>query len=330
MPAAVDSMFYVNEVPWHGLGHRFLEPPTDIDAAIIAAGLDWEVGRKRLACVDIDPETEAEILGHKVDHFATYRKDTGDVLGVVGKVYRPLQNRTAFASFQPFLDSGEATLETAGSLFGGKRVWVLAKLNRDNAVIVGEDEIAKFILLSHGHDGSLAIHYGLTPVRVVCANTEAMARSSKGSTLLKIRHTAAAPKTLEEVTSIINVADARFEATVEQYRYLASKVINTADLERYVRIVAGVAETDLEKPRIELSTRMRNKVARIVELTETGHGNDLPKVRGTWWAAYNGYTQHLATEAGRNPESRLNQLWFGNAANENVGALETALEMAAA
>jgi hypothetical protein len=82
-----------------------------------------------------------------------------------------LQNKDAFAWFQPFLDAREAALHTAGSLRQGSRIWVLAKLNRDPLVIAEGDEVEKFLLLSHGHDGSLAVRCGFTPVRVVCANT---------------------------------------------------------------------------------------------------------------------------------------------------------------
>lgn len=329
MSAAVETMFYVGDVPWHGLGHRFLEPPQTVEDALVAAGLDWEVDRKRLATVEVDPENGERSLGEEVSAYATYRKDSGAVLGIVGTVYRPLQNIDALRTFQPFLDSGEASFETAGSLFDGRRVWVLAKINRPNAVIVEGDEIAKFLLLSHGHDGSLAIHYGLTPVRVVCANTEAMARDSGGSSLLSIRHTQSAEKALKDVTAIINTADSRFDATVEQYRALARKGFSTAQLERYVRIVCGVEESKLDKPRSDLSTQMGRKLDRVIELTETGHGNGLPGVKGTWWAAYNGYTQFLSRESGRSDESRLNQVWFGSAASQSEEALEVAAAMAA-
>lgn len=42
MSANVESMFYVRETPWHGLGTRVMEVPDSRDA-LIAAGLDWNV-----------------------------------------------------------------------------------------------------------------------------------------------------------------------------------------------------------------------------------------------------------------------------------------------
>jgi hypothetical protein len=42
MSANVESMFYVRETPWHGLGTKVKEAPTSKDA-LIYAGLDWKV-----------------------------------------------------------------------------------------------------------------------------------------------------------------------------------------------------------------------------------------------------------------------------------------------
>ena len=42
MAANVESMFYVREKPWHGLGVRVQEAPSSADA-LIQAGLDWKV-----------------------------------------------------------------------------------------------------------------------------------------------------------------------------------------------------------------------------------------------------------------------------------------------
>jgi hypothetical protein len=63
-------------------------------------------------------------------------------------------------------------------------------------------------------------------------------------------------------------------------------------------------------------------------LFQVGHGQDLPGVRNTYWALYNGVTQYLSYEAGRTQDSRMDSLWFGNAKTKNESALEYALEMA--
>ena len=42
MSACVETMFYVREKPWHGLGVQVMDAPTSYDALILA-GLDWQV-----------------------------------------------------------------------------------------------------------------------------------------------------------------------------------------------------------------------------------------------------------------------------------------------
>ena len=223
------------------------------------------------------------------------------------------------------IDSGDMRLHTAGSLRGGERVWVLCQLGLENTEIVPNDEIAKFALLSNGHDGKLAVHFGFTPIRVVCANTEAMARSSKASKLIRIRHHRFVKNNVEKLRDIMNLADQEFEATAEQYRFLASKQINAADLHKYVKIVLDVHQQEED----ELSTRTKNIIGKVEEFFLLGKGNDMPGVNGTYWAAYNGVTEYLNYEKGRTNENRMDSLWFGQNGNLSQKALDTAVALAA-
>jgi len=52
MPANLESMFYVREVPWHGLGIR-VEEALDSKEALTAAGLDWLVEQKPIYTADL-------------------------------------------------------------------------------------------------------------------------------------------------------------------------------------------------------------------------------------------------------------------------------------
>jgi phage/plasmid-like protein (TIGR03299 family) len=313
MAHAVEQMMFVGETPWHGLGNKLDEAPT-ISEAITAAGLDWEVGLKDLFTQD----------GVPVPARATYRKSDESILGVVGPRYTPLQNSDAFDWFQPFLDANECQLHTAGSLHSGQKVWVLAQLNRDNSEIVRGDEVSKFILLSNSHDGTTAIRVGYTPIRVVCANTMAMAHSKgSGSQLIRIRHTRSSQKNLEQVRDIMDNINVQFEATAEQFRFLASKNFNQGDIRRYVKVMLGIEGT----PDEDVKTRTRNIMDEILTLVE-GPKQSATGVRGTWWAAYNGYNEYLNYNKGRTTDNRLDSLWFGQNANDNSKALTTALEFA--
>lgn len=315
MPHEVETMAFAGATPWHGLGTALAEEDTtNWEVACAKAGLDWDVETVPLVTADKQ---------EPVTHVAVRRSSDNRVLGVVGARYVPVQNEEAFKWFQPFLEAGEATLHTAGSLRSGSRVWVLAKLDRDPIEIVPGDEIEKFLLLSHSHDGSLAVRCGFTPIRVVCANTLAMAQGSDASKLIRVRHTGDVLGNLSAIREVMNLADQEFQATADQYRLLARKQIHESDLRRYVKRVLRVEDDT------DLSGRTRNIVERIVGLAEAGRGNDLASVRGTYWAAFNGLTEWTSHERGRSAGSRLDSLWYGDSAGLNKHALEVALDMAA-
>ena len=131
---------------------------------------------------------------------------------------------------------------------------------------------------------------------------------------------------MDDIREIINTANADFEATAEQYRFLASKQIKTSDLEQYVKVVLGKGNVD----RDDLSTRTKNQMLKIIELFDEGKGNSNPAIAGSYWAAYNGVTEWLSYERGNNNDNRMSSLWFGQNANVNRTAFDSAMAMAAA
>lgn len=314
MPAYFDSGFLVGKPAWHGLGTVLNAPPT-IEDGIKLAGLDWEC----------ELQESATVAGLKMQTRAVVRKTDSKILGEVGSDYAILQNIKAFEFFQPFIDAKTAELHTAGSLHGGEVVWVLAKLTAKNSVIRPDDEIGKFAMLSNGHNGKLSVRVGFTPIRIVCANTLAMAHADAASKLIRIRHRGNVEKNVADVREIMDLANEQFETTAEIYAGLAKrKNINSADLKKYVRVVLGQDET----PDEDLSTRMKNIIENIIRRFEVGMGN-----KGeSWWDAYNAVTEYLNYEQGNNADNRLKSLWFGGGPNSgwnlNKFALEQAMEFA--
>lgn len=163
MAANVETMFSVREKPWHGLGTIVSEAP-DSQAALTLAGLDWTVIQKDILTVD----GSEPIRGFK----ANVRDSDGSVLGIVTDRYKVVQNTEAFAFTDALLGAG-VRYETAGSLQGGKRTWMLARLPQK--YIINGDEITPYMVFMNSHDGSGAIKVAMTPIRVVCQNTLNMA-----------------------------------------------------------------------------------------------------------------------------------------------------------
>jgi len=319
MPAMVEKMCHFGQMPWHGHSHP-LRGDENLEELVKVSGLDFTVETQPLYRKDADGNYIKYDLGK-----ASVRTDTNADLGCVGNQWTPLQNWDAFKVFEPMVESGLMAWHTAGSLRGGRRIWVLCELDLNPSVIVPGDEVRKFALLSNGHDGKLAVHFGFTPIRVVCANTEALARECKASKLIRVRHHSNVKENVEKLRDIMNTANQEFEATCNEYRTLASRQINASDLRKYVKIVFDCHNV----PDDAISTRKLNIIKKVEELFESGRGNTLPGVRGTWWAAYNGLTEYLNYESGRSVDTRLDSLWYGANSNLSRKALNQAVALAA-
>ena len=144
MSANVETMFSVRETPWHGLGRIVMDAPASREALELA-DLDWQVESR-----NIYSGTGAMIPGYR----ANVRSTDDAVLGVVSDRYRIVQNEEAFQFTDDLLGEG-VTYETAGSLQGGKKVWMLAKL--PEKYIIAGDEVTPYLVFFNSHDGSALI-----------------------------------------------------------------------------------------------------------------------------------------------------------------------------
>ena len=139
MSANVETMAYAGKVPWHGLGNQVGEDVT-IEQMELTAGLDWKVNKVPF----VNPVTGS----NSNDYFVLVRDSDGKELSPCGKSYVPVQNRQALEFFRKFTESGNMTLETAGSLDGGRRVFVLAKTT-SSIEHKGGDKVESYIFCYH-------------------------------------------------------------------------------------------------------------------------------------------------------------------------------------
>lgn len=300
-----ETGLFVSEPAWHGLGVLLNNAP-GVDEALKLAGLDWTVKLEDMFRGNGQAVT---------DHSVVVRSSDGAQLGVVGSDFTPVQNHEAFDWIRPIIDSGEATIEAAGSLRGGRRVWILAAVKNATVDIVKGDAIKSYVLFAHGHDGSLAVRAGFTTTRVVCQNTLSMALG--GDKLLKFKHTSRVHDQLAKARDAFDVQRSELQSAAELFRMLTTKKLSDKNLVRYVR------ETLHEGAGNDPGVKVRG-VDDIVRLAHEGRGAQ----PGTLWGGYNAVTEWATHERGRSADTRVNANWFGSGSQLIDRALQTAVTYA--
>jgi phage/plasmid-like protein (TIGR03299 family) len=306
-------MFSVRRVPWHGLGVVLDEYPKSIDEALDAAGLGWKVTHGDVLVVrapewadDFGTTHPAELIpapGFK----ANLREDTGEVLGIVSDEYEVVDNRDAFRFLDALIGS-ELHFETAGSLWGGRRVWVLARV--PEYVELGGDPSATFIYVANSHDGSMAVTAAVTPIRIVCANTlgAALRQAEHGASAqrtFRFRHTGNLQAKFAEARQVLGMTINYEKQFKELADRLASERISAGTLERRVLRHLWVIDDDLGRRARENRERTIENVLAIFRGRGTA-GDTTGNSPGTKWVGFNAIAEHL--DYGRRYTKRTNQV----------------------
>ncbi len=296
--------------PWHDLGTE-LDDPLTAGEAVGFAGLDYTVVRKPMAgFVDRDAATSV------ANRWVTTRTDTGEVLGIVGEGYEPVQNRDAFSFFDTLVADGTASYETAGIIGRGERMWILARL--PGFMSVNEnDHVNKYLLLSNSHNDFPSVRVKLTPVRVVCNNTLSAALQGAGE--IRVRQTADGPEKMKKALAVLALSNRLFGDLEIIFNRMALTKITDRQLQDYVNTLLPV-----DRAAVDGTAAVRTRDA-VLSLYETGQGADLS--RGTLWGAFNcvtEYTDHLMVAGG---SSRLESIWFGRGEELKIEAFRLAWRM---
>jgi phage/plasmid-like protein (TIGR03299 family) len=300
------------QTAWHGLG-QVVENAMTAEEAIKLANLDYHVAKSPILVGD----TGLEIP----EKFATYRADTKEPLGVVGKNYEIVQNTEAFGFFDSIIDKGEAIFETAGVLGVGEKIFVTAKLPED--FLVAGEPCHKYILLTNSHDGSSSIICGFTAIRVVCNNT--LQASLKGmQNKVSIRHKGNAREKLSEAYKVLKIASKYMIEIEESFNQMAKVNISDDGLKKYIEHVM--------KPEIkmdeEYSTRFKNVCNSIFEFAKTHPTQNTKAADGTVWGAYNavsGYFNHVVKYDSQ--EVKFKKQLFGMDSKRIIKGFDIAMQL---
>ncbi len=317
MAHLVESMAYVNETPWHGLGNRLSEKQP-LEVWLEQAGMNWEVKETPvLYQADIPgfnfrTNEEAKVL---------YRSDSLEALSVVSNRYKVVQPREVLEFYRDLTEVGGFELETAGVLKGGRKLWALAKTGQE-VFLKGGDQVKGYLLLATACDGTLATTAQFTSVRVVCNNTLSMAVND-ATGAVKVPHSTTFDPVA--VKRELNLGVTAWDEFITQMKALSNRKIHRIEAMNYLVNVLGDAELPLSKQPNEKA------ITSVFGLFNgQGKGATMDSANDTAWGLLNAVTEYVDHhKRARSTDNRLNSAWFGQGAAIKENALKEALALVA-
>jgi phage/plasmid-like protein (TIGR03299 family) len=315
MSHEVETMAFANQVPWHGLGNR-VDPSVSVEEMLTASGLDWDVALHPMF-------TRVGDRNVAVPNKSALVRSTDDkVLTTASNKWRPVQNREVLEFFRAYTQAGGATLETAGSLNGGRTVWGLANLGHGFKVGNG-DAVKGYVLLASHHEMGKATTVRLTSVRVVCANTMAMAVKGKRAAYSQNHLSDFDAEAARETLGIAHEGMVQMELNAQKLSSLKLTEADTVEfLAKHFQADGGTMDVN----QILSDEKKRSKSLHEVLLSNTLAPGALP---GTGWGVMNAVTYWADHVAGRDAGARLNKSWFGSSGDVKLNVERELLEMAA-
>jgi phage/plasmid-like protein (TIGR03299 family) len=317
MAHLIETMAYTNATPWHGLGNR-LTKKQSIEVWAEQAGMDWDIQESPVRFMAETAGSLGAIMSFP-EQKVLYRSDTKAALSVVSQRYQVVQPREILEFYRDLTEISGFTLETAGVLKGGRKVWALAKTNQSTK-LKGEDIVNGYLLLATACDGTLATTAQFTSIRVVCNNTLAVALDN-GNGSVKVPHSTSFDP--QAVKKQLGISVSAWDAFMYRMKTLSERRVKSHEAMNYfLRVFTDPATT---------ATGLSNERAmkKVLDLYEgQGKGSELASSKGTAFGLLNSVTEYVDHQRrARSTDHRLESAWFGQGASLKQKALEQALLM---
>lgn len=310
MAHLIDSMAFVGDTPWHGLGNQ-LTPKQPLEVWARQAGMDWTIEASPVHYLtqllnlnqadlnhsgigtnprQIGKHPKCDILMSFDEQQVLYRSDNQAPLSVVSQRFHVVQPREILEFYRDLTEKADFELETAGVLKGGKKLWALARTGQ-SASIKGKDTTNGYILLATACDGTMATTAQFTSIRVVCNNTLAIALrqgKSQGNSssslnnqgIVKVPHNTRFDA--QAVKQQLGISVSSWDEYIYQLNQLSNRKVKNAEVDRYLWQVFN------DKPSVASISSSFNEraMAKCKSLFE-GHGRGamLDSAKGTVLAA---------------------------------------------
>ncbi len=318
MAHLVETMAYVGQTPWHGLGN-VLPSQQPLDVWAKQAGMDWQINEAPVL-FNVSADGGLHVKAN-LDAKVLFRSDTHASLSVVSKRYKVVQPSEVLEFYRDLTEAGGFELETAGVLKEGRKLWALAKTGQET-LLRGGDRVGAYLLLATSCDGTLCTTAQFTSVRVVCNNTLQMAVGQRTGAVKVPHSTTFDPKLVKDE---LGLGLSSWEQFVTDMRHLADRPVHKFEAMNFLVNVLG-------NPELPLADQPNQKALQNVYALYAGKGMgaNLSSASNTAWGLVNAITQYVDHERrARTQDHRLDSAWFGQGAALKGKAWQEALKLAA-
>ncbi|AYB70632.1 hypothetical protein SEA_SERENDIPITOUS_91 [Mycobacterium phage Serendipitous] len=276
---------------WHQLGQQVnheMEPAEALEAAYMNG---WDV-RKIEHRQTVDDGLGGTVEVAAPGQWTVLRTNPHtlmpEALAVVGDRWQPFQNEDTTGILYDITDQSGAHIQTIGALDGGRRTFV-TMLMPTHVEFTGAggflDKTEVYLAVINHHDGQGSLRAIITPIRIVCANTQRIAEQNAVSSVA-LRHVGSPATNLAEVRKLLGLT---FKYT-DVFAVGMESLIAAEREEAWVRAVFndvfGVNKAETEKAR-------NARVERVTHVMEVmRHSPSIEPFAGTAYAAYNAVTEY--------------------------------------
>jgi phage/plasmid-like protein (TIGR03299 family) len=272
---------------WHQLG-TITESCMSADEIMTKAFLGgWKV--RKIALQGVETTERGVDLIECPDKWMTVRTNIvtqeTEYLGVVGEEYTTVQNEQVAEVLDKLVDESGAHFETAGSMRGGRSVFVTMKLP-DTMKVAGVDDIDLYLAATTSHDGTAALRVDATPVRIVCANTQRAAfAQTRGHYVF--RHTSRVGEQIAQAREAMGLMWRYLETFQAQAERMINEALTMGEFEKVIAQLWPLADDASEQTK-------RNHRQRASTLRYLIRDADTQAaIKGTRWAGYQAVTEFV-------------------------------------
>ncbi|RQT30507.1 DUF932 domain-containing protein [Burkholderia contaminans] len=304
----VQTMAYVDQEPWHGLGNK-LAPKQPLEVWARAAGMNWSIEEAEVRFVAAGNRSLGSIHAFP-EQKVLYRSDTQAPLSVVSARYQVVQPAEILEFYRDLTEVSGFQLETAGVLKEGRKLWALAKTGQ-SATLKGKDQVNGYLLLATACDGTLATTAQFCSVRVVCNNTLQIALGDSAGAI-KVPHRSQFDA--QAVKRQLGIAVSSWDAFMVRMKALSERKVSDAVADKFLRrVLTYSTTTTADRDATAVNERAIRAVAQLY--AGRGKGADMASASGTAWGLLNAVTEFVDHHRrARSDDNRRDAAWFGSGA----------------